>query len=155
MHSLTSSSQLTRWYDPGGGTIADVIPQEKRGAALGIYALAPLLGPVVGPVAGGFLVAAQGWRWVFWLLAIISGALAVLCLFTLRETYAVVILERKAALLRKRKNDPTIRSRLDQNLSVKRLFLRAIVRPAKILVLSPIVSMLSLYMGVVYGYRKY
>lgn len=92
---------------------------------------------------------------MFWLLAIISGALAVLCLFTLRETYAVVILERKAALLRKRKNDPTIRSRLDQNLSVKRLFLRAIVRPAKILVLSPIVSMLSLYMGVVYGYRKY
>jgi MFS family permease len=46
----------------GGGTLSDVIPQEKRGVALGIYALAPLLGPVIGPVAGGFLVAAKGWR---------------------------------------------------------------------------------------------
>lgn len=57
----------------GGGTVADVIPQEKRGAALGICALGPLLGPVIGPVAGGFLVAAKGWRWVFWVLTMVSA----------------------------------------------------------------------------------
>ncbi|KAI0424307.1 major facilitator superfamily domain-containing protein [Xylaria sp. FL1042] len=49
----------------GWGTIADVIAQEKRRAALRIFALAPVLGPVIGPVAGGFLVAAKGWRQVF------------------------------------------------------------------------------------------
>ena len=139
----------------GGGTIADVIPQEKRGALLGIYALAPLLGPVIGPVAGGFLVAAEGWRWVFWILTMVGGVLALLCATFLRETYAAVILERKAARLRKQTNNSGYRSQMDRNMNVKQLFLRAIVRPARILVFSPIVSALSLYMGVVYGYRTF
>ncbi len=55
----------------GGGSIADMIIQEKRGAMMAIWAMGPLLGPVVGPVAGGFLSQAKGWRWVFWLIAII------------------------------------------------------------------------------------
>ncbi|KAK6222631.1 hypothetical protein LQW54_000811 [Pestalotiopsis sp. IQ-011] len=137
----------------GGGSLADVIPQEKRGAALGIYALAPLLGPVIGPVAGGFLVAAKGWRRVFWVLTVVGGALALLCAAFLRETYAAVILERKAARLRKQTKNTGYRSQMDRNMNVKQLFLRAIVRPCKILVFSPIVSALSLYMGVVYGYQ--
>jgi hypothetical protein len=29
----------------GGGSIADLIPQEKRGAAMSIFILGPLLGP--------------------------------------------------------------------------------------------------------------
>ncbi|KAI0885720.1 putative MFS multidrug transporter [Annulohypoxylon maeteangense] len=123
------------------------------GAALGIFALAPVLGPVIGPVAGGFLVAAKGWRWVFWVLAIVGGALTLLCLTFLRETYAAVILETKAARLRKQTNNSSIRSQMDRNLNVKQLFSRAIVRPCRILVFSPIVSALSLYMGVVYGYQ--
>lgn len=55
----------------GGGTIADVIPPERRGAAIAVYALGPILGPVVGPICGGFLAEAKGWRWVFWLLTIL------------------------------------------------------------------------------------
>lgn len=54
----------------GGGTIADMIPQEKRGATIAIWALGPLMGPVVGPIAGGFVSQSLGWRWVFWILAI-------------------------------------------------------------------------------------
>lgn len=48
----------------GAGTIADMMPVEKRGAAMAIYAMGPLLGPVIGPVCGGFLVEAKGWRWL-------------------------------------------------------------------------------------------
>lgn len=54
----------------GGGTIADVIPQEKRGGAMALYAMGPLIGPVIGPVAGGFAAQSIGWRWTFWILAI-------------------------------------------------------------------------------------
>jgi multidrug resistance protein len=54
----------------GAGSIADLIRQEKRGGAMAIFALGPLLGPVIGPVAGGFLGQAAGWRWVFWLITI-------------------------------------------------------------------------------------
>ena len=55
----------------GGGTIADTIKQEKRGGAVAIWALGPLMGPVIGPVAGGFVTQSLGWRWVFWILAIV------------------------------------------------------------------------------------
>lgn len=54
----------------GGGSIADLIPQEKRGAAMALFAMGPILGPVIGPVAGGYLAEAAGWRWVFWLITI-------------------------------------------------------------------------------------
>ncbi len=53
----------------GGGTIADMIPQQKRGGVMAIWALGPLMGPVIGPVAGGYLSQAKGWRWVFWIIA--------------------------------------------------------------------------------------
>lgn len=55
----------------GGGTIADMIVQEKRGAVLAIWALGPLMGPVIGPVAGGYVTQSIGWRWVFWIIAIV------------------------------------------------------------------------------------
>jgi multidrug resistance protein len=54
----------------GAGTIADMTSQERRGSAMAIWALGPLLGPVIGPVAGGYLTADKGWRWTFWVLAI-------------------------------------------------------------------------------------
>ena len=53
----------------GGGTIADMIVQEKRGGAMALWAMGPLMGPVIGPVAGGFLSEAKTWRWVFWVIA--------------------------------------------------------------------------------------
>lgn len=58
----------------GGGTIADMIIQEKRGGMMALWAMGPLLGPVVGPIAGGFLSQAKGWRWVFWLIAIVVSS---------------------------------------------------------------------------------
>jgi MFS family permease len=50
----------------GGGTVADVIPQEKRGAGMAIFAVGPLLGAVIG----GFVAQEVGWRWVFGILGI-------------------------------------------------------------------------------------
>lgn len=57
----------------GGGTVADVIPQAKRGSAMAMFAVGPLLGPVVGPVAGGFIAQYVGWRWTFWIMAIMAS----------------------------------------------------------------------------------
>jgi hypothetical protein len=47
----------------GGASIVDLIVQEKRGAAMRLYAMGPLMGPVIGPVAGSYLASAEGWRW--------------------------------------------------------------------------------------------
>ena len=55
----------------GSGTIADLMPPEKRGGAMALWSLGPLVGPVAGPVCAGFLVDAKGWRWVFWVITIV------------------------------------------------------------------------------------
>lgn len=54
----------------GSGTIADIMPREKRGKAMTLWSSGPIMGPVIGPVIGGFLIQAKGWRWVFWVISI-------------------------------------------------------------------------------------
>jgi multidrug resistance protein len=136
----------------GGGSIADMIEQEHRGAAMAVFSIGPLLGPIIGPVAGSFLADAEGWRWDFWLLVIVAGFLAVVMLFSMKETYAPVIIERKAARLRKETGNPNLRSKLDVGLSPRDYFARGIVRPFKMLIFSPISIIFALYISVVYGY---
>jgi multidrug resistance protein len=135
----------------GGGTIADIFPREQRAGAMAIWAMGPLLGPVVGPVCGGFLVEAKGWRWVFWILAIFAGFFSFLMLAFSHESYAPVLLERKAARLRRETGNPNLRAKGAANIPVKEVFIRSIVRPMKMLVLSPIVLLMSLYVAVNYG----
>ena len=139
-------------YSTGGGTITDLVVQEKRGFALAFASLGPLLGPVIGPVVAGFLTTAKGWRWIFWALCILIGFFTILSVLCLRETYGPVLLARKAARLRKKTGDHSLRSTALIS-SPRQVFLRSIVRPAKMLVLSPIVLICSLYIGVAYGYQ--
>lgn len=54
----------------GGGTVADVIPVQERGAAIAVTALGPILAPVIGPVAGGFIAQKLSWRWTFWIVGV-------------------------------------------------------------------------------------
>jgi MFS family permease len=102
-------------------------------------------------VAGGYLSQAKGWRWIFWVLAIVSGTAAAIALVILKESYAPVILARKAKRLRKETGNPNLRSKLDTGLTPKELFKRAIFRPTKMLFLSPIVAALCWYTAVAYG----
>ncbi|KAL1851999.1 hypothetical protein Daus18300_012354 [Diaporthe australafricana] len=139
----------------GGGSIADMVPPEKRGLYMGLYSIGPLLGPIVGPVAGGFLTEAKGWRWVFWLIAIVGGFLTVAMVFFARETYGPVILQRKVNRLRHGKvaeDQQQLRSMLDSGLSPSEHFKRSIIRPLRLLVQSPISIICACYMALVYGY---
>ncbi|EFE39468.1 MFS multidrug transporter, putative [Trichophyton verrucosum HKI 0517] len=136
----------------GAGTISDMIRQEKRGGALAAWALGPLLGPVIGPVAGAFLTQALGWRWTFWVLSIASGVVALNTFIWLNESYHPAILARKTKRLIKKTGNTNLRSALDSGQKPKDLFFQSIVRPTKMLFLSPIVFLLSLYAAVVYGY---
>ena len=152
----------------GGGTIADLMVPEKRGSSMAIWAIGPLLGPVIGPVCGGFLAEATSWRWVgpilsdqsqsvltifqiFWVLAIAVGVIAIAALFFMRETYAPTILERRAKRLRKETGNPNLRSKLAIDLPPRQLFMQSITRPMKLLLLSPICTLMSLYMAIVYA----
>ena len=135
----------------GGGTIADIFPAEQRAGAMAIWSMGPLLGPVLGPVAGGFLVKAKGWRWVFWIIAIFAAFFSALLFFLGRETYAPTLLARKTKRLQKSTGNTNLRSKLDSGLPPREIFLRSIVRPMKMLLRSPIVLLMSVYVSINYG----
>lgn len=136
------------------GIIGDMFVQEERGFALSIMGLPPLLGPVAGPVLGGFLTQAKGWRWAFWLSAITGGVCEICFLAFFRETYKPRILQKKSRRLRKQTGKKDLRSKYDNDPSVKGSYIwrQSIIRPAQMLVRSPIVLLLALYVSVVYGF---
>lgn len=70
----------------------------------------------------------------------------------IRESYAPVILQRKTNRLRKETGNPHLRSALDTGRNPKDRFMLSILRPIKMLLLSPIVFLMSLYVATVYGY---
>ncbi|EKG16668.1 Major facilitator superfamily [Macrophomina phaseolina MS6] len=135
----------------GSGSISDMLPPQKRGAAMALWSLGPLLGPVIGPIAGGYLTQAEGWRWVFWVITVASGAVTVVAWFTLKETYHPVLLERKAAQLRKDTGNPSYRSKFQTDETPKQIFKHALVRPLKMLFLSPIINLMCMYIAIAYG----
>ncbi|KAF9878653.1 major facilitator superfamily transporter [Colletotrichum karsti] len=135
----------------GSGSIADVMPIELRGRAMSAWALGPLLGPCIGPVAGGYLIKAAGWRWIYWLVVIIGGVFIPLSFFMMKETFAPVLLDRKAQRLRKETGNPNLRSKLETSAKVSDKFKFAIIRPLKLLFATPIVTLMALYVAVTYG----
>lgn len=70
----------------------------------------------------------------------------------MRESYAPTLLKRKTKRLIKETGNQDLRSQLDSGLSPKELFKLSIVRPTKMLIFSPIVLILSLFVAIVYGY---
>ncbi|GAA1833574.1 MFS transporter [Luedemannella flava] len=47
--------------------LADAVPPEKRGTALGIWGAMSGLGVGLGPVIGGAVVDQGSWQWIFWI----------------------------------------------------------------------------------------
>ncbi|KAL4768460.1 major facilitator superfamily domain-containing protein [Aspergillus nidulans var. acristatus] len=143
------SSPLTN----AGGVIADMFPAKQRGMAMSLFASAPFLGPVLGPIIGGFLGMTKGWRWVLGFLAIFSGAVWIAGSLLLPETYAPVLLRRRAEKL-SRITGKVYRSKSDieqGKVSFQASFKLALSRPWILLFREPIVFLLSVYMAIVYG----
>ncbi|KAF4345171.1 major facilitator superfamily transporter [Fusarium beomiforme] len=135
----------------GGGTIADVTTPDNRAKAMSGFALGPLLGPVLGPIAGGFIGADLGWRWTLWILAILSGANGVICILFMRETYAPVILARRAAQIRKETGKHDLRPAGATSIKTSTLILRTSTKAITMLFTNPIVFLLSLFNAFSFG----
>ncbi|KAJ9272836.1 hypothetical protein DTO212C5_1097 [Paecilomyces variotii] len=143
------SSPLTN----AGGVIADMFPAAQRGLAMSVFAAAPFLGPVLGPIIGGFLGMNAGWRWVEGFLAAFSGTLWIVGSLLLPETYAPVLLRRRAERLSKI-TGKVYRSKLDierGKVTLGSAFKTSLSRPWILLFREPIVFLLSVYMAIIYG----
>ncbi|KAJ5664901.1 uncharacterized protein N7477_007349 [Penicillium maclennaniae] len=135
-----------------GGTLADMWKNEERGVPMAAFSAAPFLGPAIGPLAGGYLFDGAGWRWLYWLQLILSFVAWVLITFTVPETYAPILLKKRAAKLRKSENDDkyTTEAELDPRPMGQKLRI-FLFRPFQLLFLEPIVFCIALYMSVLYG----
>jgi hypothetical protein len=80
------------------------------------------------------------------------GITTLLCFIFWRETYAPVILGRKAERLRKETGNMLLRTKYDVGQSRSTQFSRAIGRVLKILAYSPIVLALAIYVGLASSY---
>jgi multidrug resistance protein len=134
-----------------GGTLADLWRNEERGVPMAFFSAAPFIGPAIGPLVGGYL-GTLGWRWLYWIQLILSGFAFTLITFTVPETYAPILLTRRAKKMRKETGDSKYVT--EQELDTRpfgqrlRIFL---IRPLQLLFLEPIVLFLSLYMSILYG----
>lgn len=132
------------------GTIADVISEDYRALAFSIWAIAPMNGPTFGPIIGGFVAQYLGWRWEQWLCLIMAGV-ALAMLFTTKESYGPVLLQRRAAKLRKETGDKRYWSRYDSKLAIGALLRLNLIRPFVMAVTEPICMFWNLYIAVIYG----
>ncbi|KAF9265331.1 vacuolar DHA amino acid exporter [Marasmius fiardii PR-910] len=71
----------------GAATLADIYEPEVRGTKMGIYYMAPLLGPSLGPILGGALTIGFGWRGPFYFLAAVAGLVTLSFLFLYKDTF--------------------------------------------------------------------
>lgn len=98
------------------GTVADIVTENYRALAFSVWSIGPMNGPVTGPLIGGFVAEYLGWRWTNWVVMIIAGVGWLICA-SMKETYAPVILQKKAARMRKETGDERYWCRYDQKLS--------------------------------------
>lgn len=87
-------------YSMAFGVLGDVWSAKQRGRSLSMYLLVPLTGAAIGPIVGGFIVQYSTWRWMFWATTILQCLLEFSSLFMFRESYAPVLLRRRAERLR-------------------------------------------------------
>lgn len=135
----------------GGGVIGDMFEPRERGRATAIYGFGMLMGPMVGPIAGGYIAQSLGWRWVCWVITI-SGAVLLIGTFgVLRESYRPLVLERKVRRLRRETGNSDLVAAIPHQSSSFKALRISIVRPMKLLLLSPTVALPALGLAVVFG----
>ncbi|KAF3230205.1 hypothetical protein TWF191_010903 [Orbilia oligospora] len=69
--------------------LSEIFYLHERGFRLGIYTLLLLGGKNLVPLVSGIIIETKGWRWVFWIVGIIIGALVFLLFLFVPETYWV------------------------------------------------------------------
>ncbi|OOF98379.1 hypothetical protein ASPCADRAFT_164889 [Aspergillus carbonarius ITEM 5010] len=136
-----------------GGALADFWGPVDRAVAIAAFASATFVGPVLGPIVGGYLTDSYlGWRWTAWITLIASASFGLLAFCIVPETYAPVILQKRAARLRKETGNSALYSLLDNNRpTMNDIVTKYLLRPIMMLFLEPILLAVTLYLALVYG----
>jgi DHA1 family multidrug resistance protein-like MFS transporter len=158
-----TSILICRWFGGffGAGPLtlagplyADMFVGKPFGVSMVVFAFTVFMGPIVAQPVGGFIVVNRdlGWQWTEYLCGILGAAALIPLVFTLKETYAPVILAKKAATIRDQSGDVSITSHFDEiSLSLRVIIVDYVALPLKMLASDPIVLLMSLFGSFVYG----
>ncbi|KAJ7140499.1 MFS general substrate transporter [Mycena crocata] len=135
-----------------GGSIADMFASDLVATPMAVYTISPFLGPVFGPLIGGFINQNLYWRWTYRILIIWTFAeLAAMFLFV-PESYAPVLLKRKARKLRKTTGDQAYWAPLDRrDTTLTRSLLLSCYVPFKLLIFDRMALLLDIWTALLLG----
>jgi len=94
----------------------------------------------------------EGWRWLFWFLAIFGGVSTFVLFLTMPETYAPIILGRKAKRIRERTSDKHVYAAIEwEDKRIWKMLQITLSRPFQLLFGDIIVFLVCLYLSFCYG----
>ncbi|KAJ2982382.1 hypothetical protein NQ176_g1429 [Zarea fungicola] len=138
----------------GGGSISDVFHREERGLGLAIWSIGIVIGPSLGPLIGAFVAETIGWRWNGWIVLIPSAVVAVLMAIFCPESHHKVLMQRKVARMKQtlgREDLLSCYAISEAAPSQSQVLINGMMRPLKMMTLSPIVVSLSFHASFLYG----
>ncbi|KAK9467095.1 major facilitator superfamily domain-containing protein [Lipomyces arxii] len=135
-----------------GGTIADIWPMAHRGNAIAYFAAAPYCGPVFGPLVCGWInIGSRRLDLIFWVNMAFAGVMTIIiCLIP--ETYAPVILKRRAARLRTETGNMNIMTEQERlKMPLSEVIRTVLVRPVMLIMTEPVLDLMNLYIVLIYS----
>jgi MFS family permease len=136
-----------------GGSFSDLWTSRQLIYVLPIFAVTTFMGSTLGPPVGGFLVQdGSSWRWVDWTTAIIAGALLLVVVFCLPETFRPILFQLKVTDIRKvsmSDGDWNLSQQEERPPSSSKL-LETIKRPFILTGREPTIILFALYLSIIY-----
>jgi multidrug resistance protein len=135
-----------------GGTIADIWSIEERGLAIAYFAAAPYCGPVLGPIVCGWInVGTHRLDLFFWVNMAFAGVVLI-TVGLIPETYAPVILTRRAAKLRIEMENPNIITEQEKvKLTFGDIIRTSLIRPITMILTEPVLDLMCMYIVLIYS----
>lgn len=135
-----------------GGTIADIWNIEERGMAIAYFAAAPYCGPVLAPIVCGWInIGTHSLKLFYWVnMGFVGAILTVVGLIP--ETYAPVILKRRAAKLRKDTGNVNIITEQEKvKLTLSAIIRTSLIRPITMILTEPVLDLMCMYIVLIYS----
>lgn len=134
-----------------GASLVD-IHNETRSLAIAFFSFAPYSGPVLGGVVNGFIsVSTKRMDLIIWVNMAFAGVMWII-VSLIPETYAPVILKKRAKKLREETGNPKIMTEQEATpLSMKELVNDNLIRPLKFIVEEPVLDLICAFVALIYS----
>ncbi|KAJ6039461.1 hypothetical protein N7499_004424 [Penicillium canescens] len=113
----------------------------------------PFVGPVAGPITGSFITLFLAWRWTVYITATWAFAFSTIGFLTIPETFKVTLLSQHAKCQRTKTKNWAFHAKAEESvISTRDIEFRYLFRPFQMLFQEPILLLVTLYVGIIYGF---